>query len=46
MAAEAVKVVVDIVCAVLDRREKQKQTEKRIVDLEAEVARLKTERQP
>lgn len=44
-AAEAAKVVLDIVTTLVDRSEKKKADAKRIADLEAEVARLKAERE-
>lgn len=40
-AAEAAKVVLDIVTTLIDRGEKKKAQEKRIAELEAEVERLK-----
>lgn len=39
--AEAVKIVVDIVTTLTDRSEKKKAQEKRIAELEAEIASLK-----
>ena len=43
-AAETANIALDIVTKLLDRSKKKKAQEKRIADLEAEVARLKAEK--
>lgn len=44
-AAEATKVVLDIATTLIDRSEKRKAEAKRLAELEAEVARLRAERE-